>query len=323
MNDSLTSVAQNVVRFQELVQVLKGFSAAGIPVVLLKGAALAGPAYGDWTSRSMGDVDLWLKSADMQEAAVVMQRLGFRMKTKKDRPPALQSLAGGEIKFYKLGLVELHWSPFAGWWLHRTADVDDGEIWERAEPMALAFEGSSGTKSSTSEFRSQLVRQLAAEDMVIQVAVHLAVNHQFGMAAVRGLLDIALTAHTRPLDWCVVAERAQRWRVRTAVWAVLDLAEQLIGLPGVREALISLSPTLLRRALLKSVVSPRSVLEGRDLRQSPLRYLILLLLVDRPRDATYLVFRTLWPEEEWLRARYGEQRSHWRHFWNVLLHGQV
>jgi hypothetical protein len=140
---------------------------------------------------------------------------------------------------------------------------------------------------------------------------------------VRGLLDIALTAHTRPLDWRVVAERARRWRVRTAVWTVLYLAEQLIGLPGVEEALVSLSPTSLRRVLLKSLVSPRSVLEGRDLRQSPLRYLILLLLVDRPWDATYLVFRTLWPEEEWLKARYGVQASRWHHLWSVARRGQI
>jgi hypothetical protein len=317
------SAARNVLHFHELNQVLEGLHAAGIPVVLLKGAALASEAYGEWTRRPMGDVDLWLRSVDMQEAAAIMQRLGFRMKIRRDRPLALQSLVGGELQFYKLGLVELHQSPFAGCWLHRTAAVDDDEIWERTEPVTLAFKDLPGARSSAGGGWSELVRQLAPEDMVIQVAVHLAVNHQFGMAALRGLLDIALTAHTRPVNWYVVAERARRWRVGTAVWTVLDLAERLIGLPGVEEVLINLSPTSFRRVLLKLLVSPQSMLDGRDLRESPLRYLILLLLVDRPWDAAYLVFRTLWPEEEWLVARYEEQASRWHHLWNVARHGQV
>jgi hypothetical protein len=32
--------------------------------------------------------------------------------------------------------------------------------------------------------------------------------------------------------------------------------------------------------------------------------------VDRKRDAVKLVYRALWPENEWLRARYGQ--SGWR-----------
>jgi two-component SAPR family response regulator len=42
-----------------------------------------------------------------------------------------------------------------------------------------------------------------------------------------------------------------------------------------------------------------------DLSASKWRYMFLLLLVDRGRDAAKLIFRTLWPEREWLSARYG------------------
>jgi len=30
------------------------------------------------------------------------------------------------------------------------------------------------------------------------------------------------------------------------------------------------------------------------------------------------IFRTLWPEKEWLEARCGGQASRWRHLWNVV-----
>ena len=51
------------------------------------------------------------------------------------------------------------------------------------------------------------------------------------------------------------------------------------------------------------------LVEMRDLSQSKWRYVYLLLMVDRKRDAVKLVYRALWPENEWLRARYG--RSGW------------
>ena len=317
------AVAENVVRFHELAQVLESFRKANIPVVVLKGAALAGEGYGGWSRRPMGDVDLWLRREDLNTAASLMERLGFHIKVKKDRPPALQSLAGGEIQFYKHGLIELHRSPFAGWWLRRAAAIDDDEIWQRAEPLMLDFGGTQEGQFAVSESQPELVRQLAVEDAIIQVAVHITVNHQFGLVALRGLMDIALAVQAKSVDWTLVMARARQWRVSTAVWIVLDLTNQLIGLPGTEEALSSLRPAALRRALLKPLVSPQTVLEGRDLRESRARYLILLLLVDRPQDVVRLLFRTLWPEREWLEARYGKRTSHWHHLWNVVRHGRL
>ena len=39
------------------------------------------------------------------------------------------------------------------------------------------------------------------------------------------------------------------------------------------------------------------------------RFVIQTLLTDRPRDAWRLVWRALFPEAEWLRARYGVETS--------------
>jgi hypothetical protein len=259
----------------------------------------------------MSDIDIWLREQDIPRAVKVMEALGFSTYSKDDRPPALQMLSKGEIRFYKeewgRGLVELHWSPFPGWWLQRTAAIDNEVIWSRIEPLAT----------------DQGVYQLSAEDMVIQVAVHQAVNHQFGLAAVRGLIDIALTAQTRPVDWAVVVRRAVEWRVGAVVWTVLNLLHHTIGLTELEPALAGLRPSRLRRKLLQRFISPESVLAGDDLRSSRARYLLLLLLVDRPRDILYLLFRTLWPEREWLAARYQGRGNHWRHLWRVLRHGQV
>jgi hypothetical protein len=204
-------------------------------------------------------------------------------------------------------MVELHWSPFPGWWLARTAAMDETAVWDRLEPLEA----------------NKVVYQLGAEDMAIQVAVHLAVNSQFSIAAVRGLLDIALTAKSRPVDWGEVARRAETWRVATAVWQALTLLDQLFGTPGLAAALQLLRPSRLRRWLLRKFVSAESILQGSDLRNGRSRFLLLLLLVDRRRDMIHLVWRTLWPEPEWLQARYQGQGSYWSHLWQVVRYGRV
>jgi hypothetical protein len=309
-HDNYTAVAQSSLNADSLSRIEAAFAAAGLPLVLLKGAALAQTVYGDIAFRTMSDMDIWVREKDMPRAAAVMKQLGYLMHGgRTDRSLALQMLSQGEIQFYgrHWGMVELHWSPFPGWWLARTAAVDEAAIWDRLEP----FEAGGAAC------------QLAAEDMVIQVAVHLAVNSQFSIAAVRGLLDIALTAKSRPVDWAVVAQRACAWRVGTAVWQTLLLLEQLIGTPGLGEVRQRLRPSRLRRRLLRKLVSAESILRGNDLRNGRSRYLLLLLLVDRPQDMVHLAWRTLWPEPEWLDARYQGQGSRWSHLWQVVRYGRV
>jgi hypothetical protein len=300
-----------------LGELLTLFSQAALPAVLLKGAAMR-PLYGKAGLRTMSDLDLWLPAERMAEAVTLLQANGYVPVTKDDRPPALQQMSQGEVQLCKRGwrhsLVELHWFPFSGWWLQRTAVIDHEQLWARK--VAWSHPGETQVAGSP-------VYQLAPEDAVIHLAVHLAINHQFAPPVVRNLMDIVLTAQMRAVDWRLVAARARAWRVATAVWLALRLAEQLLGLEGAGEALTLLRPTTFRRRLLRRFVSVPSVLAGRDLRHGRWRFLLLLLLVDRPLDAGKLMWRTVWPENEWLIARYGHAASRRRHLWGIVARGQV
>jgi hypothetical protein len=159
--------------------------------------------------------------------------------------------------------------------------------------------------------------------MVIHIAVHMAVNHQCGLSTVRSLMDIALTAQVRPLNWNRVGNRAKRWRVGTAVWLVLSLLQKLVGTPGLDEIVDQLRPPLWQSKFLYQLISPESILLGFNLTGGRIRFLYLLLLVDRKQDMGRLVFRTLWPEREWLIARFGQPSSHWQHLEQVIRHGQT
>ena len=309
--DTFTATAQMGIHFSNLAQIKKAFVQENIPLVLLKGAALGQTVYDDPLWRIMSDIDLWVQGGDMPRAAEVLLALGYELREEKaERPLALQQQSKGEICFVQLGLVwgliELQWSPFPGWWLQRTAVIDETAVWSRKEPLP-----------------DGLAYQLAPEDMIIHSAIHMAVNHQFDILTTRHLVDMALTAQKRGVDWQIVADRAQKWQVGTAVYTALHLLEQLVGLDGLDEVLEQLRPSALRQHWLRRYLSTESVVAGHEAKHTQSRYILLFLLVDRPRDMLKLIFRTLWPEPDWLDARYGVKVSHWRHLWNVVRYGRI
>lgn len=296
---------------RELTNVLDVLATAGVTPVLFKGAVLAYTAYPDPSCRPMGDLDLWIDLDAMPQAQAALESRGYEERLRTRRPAALQSQREGEIQLMGRapgsGLVELHWGIFAGEWLHRTAAVDDGGLRSRAVPVTVA---------------GRPALMLTPEDAIIQLAAHLAVNHQMAAPGLRGLLDVALLARSQPIDWSAVAERAHLWRMANATWLVLDLTSTLFGLPASADAIGGLRPGVVRRRLLSRLAHADSVLAGRDLTLGPLplRFIYQLLLVDRARDAARLLGRALWPEDDWLAARYGMATPtvRWRHLWAAL-----
>ncbi len=279
---------------QELRLVLTALNRANLTAVAFKGAALAYTVYSDPACRLMGDLDLWLGSAEMAQAQAALEAVGYRFVAKVDRPLALMEMHSGEIRLHGSGgaadLVELHFGVFAGEWLRRVACVDEAAIRARCQPIELA---------------ACPAWTLALEDHLVQVAIHNAINHQLSLSAVRSLVDIALLARHAPLDWPVIVQRAREWRVATATWLILSLAVELCGLTEAAEAARQLAPSRLRQKLIGLFANARALVDLRDLSKSRWRYVYLLLMVDRQRDAVKLVYRALWPEDEWLQARYG------------------
>ena len=303
------SSADAAIHDGELRQVLGALSAVSIVPVLFKGAALAHTAYASSACRPMGDLDLWVTDEEMGHAQAALERLGYVQHAKSARPVALQAQRHGEVQLIGhapgAGLVELHWGVFAGEWLERAAAVDEAAVRARCLPLDVL-----GCPAHT----------LAPEDAVIQLATHLAINHQFAYPGLRGLLDIAMTSRWQRVDWDIVAARASAWRIATVVWLVHRFATDMLGLDEAAAALERLRPSLLRRWLLSLLVNPRSLLEMRNLTRGPQRLVLQLLLVDRPRDAARLFWRALRPEEDWLAARYGcrDVRTRCRHLLGAL-----
>lgn len=296
--DALGGAAATTARLTALDDLERRFAGEQIPLVLLKGAAVACWAYADPSLRTMTDLDLWVRDKDMERASRILVESGYRPDGEKgSRPEELQRRSGGERIFRREGrpgdVVELHYSPFQGWWTVRAAAPAAGEAWRRTEPAGPG----------------RHARRLASEDAVLQIVTHTVVN-RFSQSPMRALLDVAVASRRRTIDWPAFARRAEAWRLRAASWLVLDAADRLFGVPGADEALSCLRPSSARRIAMRVLLASTSPL-------------LLVALADDARGACRLVGRTLWPERWWLTARYGSGASRSRHLRELLRSGEV
>ena len=286
----------NAVQHRETEAVLRALDDAGIETVLMKGTPLAYTVYAEPACRLKSDLDIWLPPALLPAAIEALRPLGYAPRDKSNRPAAFIALTGGEQQLFGqdpgTGLVELQWPALRGEWVRRSAAVDHAAIWARR--VVVSMEGRSAWA-------------MAPEDLLIHLCLHLAINHGFGEPALRNLLDIHLVAARLAPDWRAVAERAKAWRLATMLWTTLSLAVQLWGTPVPASVLAALQPGLARRRAIASLDLANAVLTIRRGDYSYRRFVVQMLLTDRPRDAWRLVWRALFPEAEWLQARYGAE----------------
>jgi hypothetical protein len=269
--DAMLASAENELYLDALQAMLTPLDAAGIEVTLLKGVALALSAYPQPALRTMSDVDVWIEADAIERAIACLDAAGFEHVNRPKNTEPLHISHRGKIKFnlpgWRIGGVEIHTNPFAITAVQRTSRVDLPAMWARTTPLNANLPGA---------------RQPAAEDMIIHVAVHLAVSNQFCFAALRGLLDVALLARRHKIDWQLLAKRAQQWRLSVPVWLVLSYAAAIFDLFGADEAIEQLQPSRMRQQLIGRYVTLDRILSGYDFRPNQNRHLYLALMVDRP-----------------------------------------
>lgn len=291
-----TTSLQALQQKYELRTILTALNDDGIRPTLYKGAALSHTVYPTPACRPMGDLDLWVSAEEMPLAQAVIEKLGYHKKIRQDRPTALQSKQEGEVQLIGQqpgkGVIELHWGVFPGQWLHCVTTVDRIGIRQRRVMTELL--GAS-------------VFLLANEDAIIQLAAHLAISHQLSHYPLRSLFDIALLDQQQ-VDWAVIVERAAAWRLTTVMSVMLDLLITIFGTATLTPGAVRAAATLRAREWRPHTQrwrNPSYLFSKTKISSNRSRFFYLLSMIDRPQDVVYLLSRTLWPENEWLAARYG------------------
>jgi hypothetical protein len=272
----------------QLTRVAESFARDRIPVIVLKGPALATTIYPATALRPYGDIDLTVHEADDARAATALERVGFA-----ERPfePEIARRAhadhGAEEAFHRLfvkqpeGLLfELHLDPLQ---LGLRPTCEAGR-WARAIPFA----------------RTPSVKILSPEDQLIQLSVH---AHKHGFTRLIWLKDIELVLAKGGLNWRLVQEVARLEGVGSSVWYSVHLAGRLLGF-RVPTEIRQLRPWLPIRALYGVVWPEQPVV---DLAARPrwrsVQFRVAdswrgmipsLVLMGRRRDRARAVVRAIW-----------------------------
>ena len=307
------TAARNTRMLAEVGRIVAPLQQAGIPVIVLKGAAVAGTLFGDVGLRYMGDVDLLVPVDARARAWSALEHLGYRLvpgapadlRARARRAGLLPARPGPLSRELSARLyerfhfhyylmrdgqgfpVELHWHIVKP---GRHVDIED--LWRRAQPLrvggieALAF---------------------APEHMLLHFALHLALDDYSQLTLAR-LVDVHVAAADPGLDWMALRRDAEVHSARRALGVALDLSRRVLGtsMPEICQDLLGPADRALAARLAAdwlAALAPRSA--GRERFATTLIWAILRR--DRWGSVAGYLYRRLasYPElNPYLRERY-------------------
>lgn len=286
-NSYYVCMRRNILFSHALGQVLVAFQEAGVPVIVLKGAALAEAVYGNIALRPMGDVDLLVRFDDLPAIERVLDRLGYA-------PPAgILAPAYYQHNHFHIPYhgdipevtLEVHWGLQEDFGLLQP-NLD--EVWQGAVQEQVA-----GVETLV----------MGLEDLLLYLCLHLDKHGYYnrylltqpdaeafildghGFNELIWFCDVweVLQQHQQEVDWPRFVEKARRWGIEGPVYSSLYFVQRLFGPSLAVHALTELRPPRLRwheRILYRFIANLASSAPGDGRTQGWLRRRLLSMSPD-------------------------------------------
>ncbi|MBI5870706.1 MAG: nucleotidyltransferase family protein [Actinobacteria bacterium] len=211
---TVANLARNMQRYAELNRILDSFTASDIPVVVLKGAALAKTVYADESLRQFGDIDVLIPRDGLARAKAIMIESGYTLlKDNYPVPDHLNEELGCEWTYYNSTTVmEIHWNLID---LKAPFNLDPPGMIERSIPLLL---------------NDHKALALSPEDELIHLCIHQYKHH---WQQLRDLCDISelLRYHDVSLDWSQTLVRSSEVGADRCLFYTLLLSKRLLDAP--------------------------------------------------------------------------------------------
>jgi len=199
--------------------VVRALTAAGLPTMVLKGAALAPSVYEDIAQRPMNDVDILVRTGDLDAAMGIFADLGLR---------PIHSLARERLQLtHAVGFVDdsgrqvdLHWHVLED---DCREDADD-TFWANAVPTEI-----DGVRTTTLDLTDQLFHTCAHGARWNRVPPY------------RWVADAAVIVRSGGIRWDRLVDTALRHRVVPQILRPLEYLVKLLDLEVPAETLGELS----------------------------------------------------------------------------------
>ena len=197
------------------LRIYKLFKENEIPVALFKGPLLAQMAYGDFSLRQAGDIDVLIHRQHFTRARSLLESLGYEMYPKLTAPQLASHLNNHcEIQFVRddwFTVVDLHWDLAPRSFVFK---LKADEVMSRLQSVSLA---------------GMVVETFSAEDSVLYQAMHGA-KHLW--RCLEWITALAETIRATPsINWDVVIDRAVQAHATRILALGLRLVENFCHTP--------------------------------------------------------------------------------------------
>lgn len=286
---------RNMFIYSELMQALSVLLAADVPVIVLKGAALADTIYPSIANRPMNDIDLLVRRVHRGRAQAALEIAGFRS------PYGIQASHEMHFRRGERPIVELHWD-LASIVPLRLAALDNEALWQEARPFTVG---------------SAQAYQLSLRDTLLHLCLHLSGHgylHDNSSQDIRRLLTVE-----HPFPWDQFVQRARQFRLTATCYFVLDAMASKGDILVPPEVLDTLRPPRWQRQLVQSIADPLRGLARKMPYNKARNYLLYLALADRPVKIPLVTIQLLFPGPRWLAERYrlqGRLQPYLACFWH-------
>jgi len=295
-NAYLRTIGQNIRMNQELMKIVRALESNGIPVMLLKGAALECILERSILARTKYDIDILMHEQDFYRAQDALRELGYApsqpLPKMSERELVEYAHCFDQIKLYgEKGMkIDVHFR-LLNMGMPR---VEESLVWSRSR-YARADDGR--------------VLVPSPEDMLLHLCFH--ANHH-GFASLHHFCDIhdVLDHVADGIDWKYFVQAAQERKIEATMYYALAIAGRLLG--------SSVSPSVYER--LKPKRAKRMVFEflwlkGMNLRrrrrclgsfEGPFYY---LMEMDKFKPKMTFAWKLLFPPLRWLSRDYRRSES--------------
>jgi hypothetical protein len=210
---------------RHLVTLSAALEKAGVQMILLKGSALAHTVYPDPSWRPFADLDFLVRGRDWQQATEVLADQGFRRTLPEPR-------AGFDVRFGKA--AELIGDDGLTIDLHRTLVVGPFGLWIDLDEL---FRGTAPLSVG-----GRVLRRLDDASLFLHACMHASLG--WWPPLLMPVRDVAQVSSSARVDWDVVAERTQRWRLAGVVRLAFKTAQETLGasVPPEARAVMAIQP---------------------------------------------------------------------------------
>ena len=271
-----------------LVNLHDAFHQAGLEYVVLKGPSIAHCAYEDPSLRPFGDLDLLVRTTDWDAASEILGAAGFERAHPEARE-GFHASFGKALVHTRGDGVEVD--------LHRRLVVGPHGLC--ADPAEL-FSG-----VQTFEVGGRALPRLADTWLFLHVCMHAALGTKSPLLL--ALRDVLEVARMPGVDWSLVENRANSWKLRAVVPYAVRAASDLLGAPAPEtcdRVAVQLSPSGKERKWLEAYTTDRRGRGGTAV--------AAISAIPGFRDKVRYVTALLFPKRDFLENRQARRGSYLR-----------